>query len=127
MALLSGNCLEVLEATEVVTMVTNGPDGPHLTATWGDYVRKMGIEGDRLLIPAGYYRHMEANLQDDPRVQILIASRQVQGSMGPGQGYTLKGRAVVATSGADVDRVKAAFPWARAAVIVEVQEAIAHL
>jgi hypothetical protein len=29
--------------------------------------------------------------------------------------------------GEDVDRVKASFPWARGALIVEVTEAVAHL
>lgn len=127
MTLLEGACREVLDETEVVALVTMGPDGPHITATWGDYVRTLGIVDDRLVIPAGYYRQMEANLGRNPAIQVLVASRRVQGSHGPGQGFTLKGTGTIVDSGEDVDRVKAAFPWARGALIVQVTEADAHL
>jgi predicted pyridoxine 5'-phosphate oxidase superfamily flavin-nucleotide-binding protein len=127
MALLEGACREVLEATEVVTIVTDGPTGPHIAATWGEYVRRVGIEGDRIIIPAGFYHHMQENLERDPSIQLLVASRQVQGGMGPGQGFTLRGAAHLETEGDAMDRVKEHFPWARAALVVEVTEAIAHL
>lgn len=93
----------------------------------GEYVRRLGIEDDRLVIPVGYLRQMEANLERDPKVQLLVASRAVEGKLGPGQGFTLKGTGSVVTSGEDVERVKSHFPWARAALIIEVSEAIAHL
>lgn len=127
MTLLAGDCREVLEATEFVAIVTNGPDGPHIAATWGDYVRQLGIEGDRLLIPAGYYRHTEENLARDPRVQLLAASRRAEGSVGPGQGYVLKGTGSIVTSGDEMDRVRAHFAWARGALVVRVEEATAQL
>jgi len=127
MALLDGACREVLEKTEFVAMVTAGPQGPHITATWGDYVRKLGFEGDRLLIPAGYYHQMEANLARDPEIQLLVASRAVDGKLGPGQGFTLKGTGTIVDSGVEMDRVKADFPWARAALVIKVVEAAAHL
>ena len=127
MTLLDGPCREVLEKTEFVAMVTAGPQGPHITATWGDYVRTLGFEGDRLLIPAGYYHQMEANLERDPEIQLLVASRGVEGKLGPGQGFTLKGTGKIVESGEEMDRVKAHFPWARGALVVEVAEAVSHL
>jgi hypothetical protein len=127
MSLLEGSCREVLDKTEVVALVTEGPDGPHITATWGDYVRTLGIGEDRLVIPAGFYRQMEANLARNPAIQILVASREVQGNIGPGQGFTLKGTGRIVDSGEDMDRVKAHFTWARGALIVDITEAIAHL
>ena len=127
MTLLDGPCREVLEKTEFVAMVTAGPQGPHITATWGDYVRTLGFEGDRLLIPAGYYHQMEANLARDPEIQLLVASRAVEGKLGPGQGFTLRGTGKIVDSGEEMDRVKAHFPWARGALVVEVVEAIPHL
>ena len=127
MSLLEGACREVLDETEVVALVTEGPDGPHIAATWGDYVRTLGIGDDRLVIPAGFYRHMEANLARNPSIQILVASRKVQGNIGPGQGFTLKGTGRIVDVGADMDRVKASFPWARAALIVDITQAVAHL
>ena len=32
-------CLDVCEATEFVTIVTTGDDGPHVVGNWGDYMR----------------------------------------------------------------------------------------
>lgn len=125
--LIDGACREVLELTEFVAMVTAGPQGPHITATWGDYVRQLGVEGDRLIIPAGYYHHMEENLGADPNIQLLVASRRAEGSQGPGQGFTLKGTGKIVDSGEEMERVKSHFPWARAALIVDVVEAIPHL
>ncbi len=127
MSLLESACREVLDLTEVVALVTRGPEGPHITATWGDYVRTLGIGDDRLVIPAGSYHQMEANLARSPEIQILVASRQVQGTIGMGQGFTLKGTGTIVDSGEDMDRVKANFPWARGALIVEITEAVAHL
>ena len=127
MSLLDGGCREVLEATEFVTIVTTSTDGPHVVATWGDYIRQLGIEGDRLLIPAGYYFDTEENLHRDPRIQLLAASRRVEGRTGPGQGYVLKGTGSIVTSGEEMDRVKSHFLWARGVLVVQVEEAEAHL
>jgi hypothetical protein len=127
MTLLDGACREVLDHTEFVAMVTAGPEGPHITATWGDYVRTLGFENDRLVIPAGYYHQMEANLASNDEIQLLVASRKVAGKLGPGQGFTLKGTGEIVDSGEEMDRVKAHFPWARGALIVQVSEAVAHL
>ena len=127
MALLDSACREVLEATEFVAMVTADPQGPHITATWGDYVRKLGFGDNRLVIPAGYYHQMEANLERDPEIQLLVASRRVEGKLGPGQGFTLKGTGRIVDSGEDMDRVKTHFPWARGALVVQVSEAVPHL
>jgi len=127
MALLDGACRDVLEKTEFVAMVTTGPQGPHITATWGEYVRELGFEGDRLLIPAGYYHQMESNLERNKEIQLLVASREVQGKLGPGQGFTLKGTGTIVDSGDEMDCVKAHFPWARGALVVEVGEAVSHL
>jgi hypothetical protein len=120
-------CREVLDATEFVAMVTTGPNGPHITATWGDYVRQLGFEGNRLVIPAGYFHRMEANLERNPEIQLLVASRQVDGKLGPGQGFTLRGTGKIVASGDDMVRVKTHFLWARGALVVEVVETVSHL
>ena len=125
--LLEGACRDVLEKTEFVAMVTTGPQGPHITATWGDYVRKLGFVRDRLLFPAVYFLQMVSNVERDDGIQLLVASRQVEGNLGPGQGFTLKGTGKIVDSGEDMDRVKAHFPWARGALVVQVVEAVSHL
>ena len=118
---------EVLEATEFVAIVTSGPDGPHVVATWGDYVRQLGLDGTRLLLPAGFYHQTEENLGRDPRIQLLVASRNAEGTRGPGQGCVIEGKGAIVTSGEEADRVKARFPWARGALAVSVEKVTAQL
>jgi hypothetical protein len=127
MTMLDGTCREVLELTEFVTIVTDAIDGPHVVATWGDYVRELGLEGDRLLIPVGFLRQTEENLARDSRIQLLVASRQAQGTRGPGQGCLIEGKGTVIISGEEADRVKATFPWARGALVVNVEKVTAQL
>jgi hypothetical protein len=50
---IEGVCREVCEATEFVTIVTSGDDGPHVVGNWGDYVRVLGIKENMIVFPAG--------------------------------------------------------------------------
>ncbi|MGE5362359.1 MAG: pyridoxamine 5'-phosphate oxidase family protein [Bacteroidales bacterium] len=118
---------KVIEHAEWVAIATTGPDGPHLAATWGDYVRTLGVGDDQVLIPAGGLRTTEANIASDARVELLFASRQVQRASGAGQGCLLRGRAELQRSGPLVDRVKSHFPWARGVLVVHVEEASTQL
>jgi hypothetical protein len=120
---IDGICKEVIEKTEWIAIATIGPDGPHVVATWGDYVRALGVKNDTLLIPVGFMRKTEANLQRDPRVELLCGTRQVQGTRGPGKGCGIVGKAEFQTAGPHFNAVKAKFPWARAAIVVSVDEA----
>lgn len=112
---------ELLDKTEFVTIVTEGPDGPHVVGNWGDYLRRLGFDEDRLVMPAGYYRQTEENLQRNNRVQVLVASRAVQGNHGPGQGCVLRGTGVILEQGELAERAKSAFPWARGALVITVE------
>ena len=127
MAILDAGSREVLGATEFVAIVTSGPDGPHVVGTWGDYVRQLGFDDDKLRIPAGYYQDTEENLSRDSRIQLLVASRNAEGTQGPGQGYVLEGTGSIVTSGEEMDRVAARFPWARGALVVRLEKASAQL
>jgi len=122
MAKIEGICREVCEATEFVTIVTAGDDGPHVVGNWGDYMRILGIGEDTIVLPAGRYRQTEQNLRKDNRVQLLVASKKVQGSRSAGQGCLIVGTAEIISSGDPVDAVKAHFPWARGALIIRVTE-----
>jgi hypothetical protein len=127
MAKIVGICKEVLEKTEWIAIATSGPDGPHLVATWGDYVRALGIDGGTLLIPVGHMHKTEANLKHGNRVELLCGTRQVQGTHGPGKGCGVVGKAEFQTAGPHFDAVKAKFGWARAALIIHVEEAKTQL
>lgn len=124
---IDGVLRNLLDSTEFLAIVSVGQDGPHVTGNWGDYLRKLGIDDDRLVLPAGYYRQTEANLQRDPRVQVMVASRKVAGSRSPGQGGVITGRGEVVSDGPDAERAKAAFPWARGALVIHVEGFAAQL
>lgn len=45
-----------MDKTEWVAIVTSGADGPNLVATWGEYVRTIGMkDGEVIIIPLGPY------------------------------------------------------------------------
>ncbi len=122
MTKLGGTCKEVMDRTEWVAIATCWKDGPHLVATWGDYVRSLGMSEDTIIVPAGMFRQTEENLKKDNRVEVLIASKEVEGGHGPGQGCSLTGKAEIQTSGQFADAAKKKFPWARGALVIRVDE-----
>ncbi len=116
-------CRNVCEATEFVAIVTMGEGGPYMVGNWGEYMRTLGVRETTLVFPAGRYRQTEENLRRNDRIQLLVASKKVQGSRGgAGQGCLISGRGEIVTSGELVDEVKAKFAWARGALVVHVEE-----
>jgi len=122
MTKIEGACRDICEATEFVAIVTMGDDGPHVVGNWGDYMRVLGIKGDTIVFPAGRYRQTEKNLLNNNGIQLLIASKKVQGTRSPGQGCLIVGRGEILSSGEIVDAVKAKFPWARGALVIHVED-----
>ena len=119
---IEGVCRDVCEATEFVTIVTTGDDGPHVVGNWGDYMRVLGIKEDTIVFPAGRYQQTEKNLRRNNRIQLLVASKKVQGTRSPGQGCLIIGTGEILTSGDIMDTVKTKFPWARGALVVHVED-----
>ncbi len=94
--------------------VTQGPAGPHLVATWNSYIEV--VDGaDTLVFPAGGYRRTEDNLRGGSPVQMIVG-----GHVPEGVGFRLTGRATLEVGTPHHARVKQRFPWARAAVVVQV-------
>ncbi|MCL5072559.1 MAG: pyridoxamine 5'-phosphate oxidase family protein [Actinobacteria bacterium] len=119
---IEGISREVLDKTEWVAIVTQGEDGPHLVATWGDYVRQIGAVDDKIIIPVGTYSKTEENLKKNKNIQLLIVSKQVNGTHGPGQGCRLLGEGEIQKEGKILEKVKEKFSWARGALIVKINE-----
>jgi len=124
MNILNATIKDVIEKTEVVAIATFGENGPHLVATWGDFIKSLDInDGKTIIIPVGGYHQTEKNLNDDNRIELLVGSKQVQGKNGPGTGYRLVGRAEITASGKFAELTKAKFPWARGALVIQVEKA----
>jgi len=124
MNILNATIKDVIEKTEVVAIATFGENGPHLVATWGDFIKSLDInDGKTIIIPVGGYHQTEKNLNDDNRIELLVGSKQVQGKNGPGTGYRLVGRAEITASGKFAELTKANFPWARGALVIQVEKA----
>jgi len=113
--------LEVLKQDGVVAIATLGEDGPHMVNTWNSYVRI--TDDGRLMIPAGYMHHTEANIATNSNVLITLGSSKVAGKNGPGTGFLIKGTAAFIFSGPDFDATKKRFAWARAALAVTILSA----
>ena len=112
---------DVLKKDGVVAIATVGEDGPHMVNTWNSYVRL--TDDGRMLIPAGFMHRTEVNIRFNPDVLITCGSSKVQGKIGPGTGFLIKGSAEFRESGADFERMKATFGWMRAVVIVTIESA----
>ena len=123
MVKIEGNCKDIIEKAEWVAVATTGVDGPQLSATWGDYIRTLGIrDGGIVLVPIAGYHGTEQNLAKDNRIEMLWATRQVQGKFGPGNGCKIKGTGEIQASGEFAEAAKEKFPWARAVLVVKIQE-----
>jgi Pyridoxamine 5'-phosphate oxidase len=112
---------EILNHEGIVAIATHDVKEAHLVNTWNTYLTV--TQDGRLLFPAGGMNVTERNLGKDNRVQMTVGSREVKGLRGPGAGYLIRGTASFLASGPDFLAVKGKFPWARAAVEVQVASA----
>jgi predicted pyridoxine 5'-phosphate oxidase superfamily flavin-nucleotide-binding protein len=123
MAQIYGQCREVMDKTEWAAITSLGSDGPHTVATWGDHLMDTDSGDDEVIvIPAGKYNKTEQNLRENGRLELLIASKQVQGSYGVGQGCRISGEGGLQTTGRFADMARERFPWARGALVIKVKE-----
>jgi hypothetical protein len=128
MAKIEGKCREVVDKAEWVCIGTSGIDGPNLVGTWGDYVRALGIRNDEIvLVPAAGYYKAEENIAKGSKVELLWATRAVEGTYGPGKGCKIRGTGEFQTSGEFAEETKQKYPFARAVLVVKVEEVIEQL
>ena len=121
---LDEKCREVVEKTEWIAISTSSGREPHTVAAWGYRLRKIGIQnGGTIVLPAGKYFRTEENLRRDPRIQLLVASSEVQRADGQkGQGYRISGKGEIQTEWELADLSKTEFPWARGALVVRIEK-----
>lgn len=109
--MLNEKFIEVLKHDGVVTIVTQGEDGPHLVNTWNDFLYI--TEDERILIPAAAMKKREKNaLADDGKIQLALGTREVKGYKDyPGTGFVVKGKANFLTEGSEFDLMKEKYPF----------------
>jgi hypothetical protein len=123
MAKIEGASKEILEKADYIAIATAGTEGPHLAATWGDYIKKIGFANDEMvLVPMYGFRTTERNLKADSRVELIFASKLVKSAQSLGRGCRIRGKGHVETSGERFDATKKAFSWARGVLVVTVEE-----
>jgi predicted pyridoxine 5'-phosphate oxidase superfamily flavin-nucleotide-binding protein len=118
---IEGTCRQVCETTEFVAIVTADEDGPHVVGHWGNYMF-LDLEEGMIAFPVGRYQKTGENLKKNPRVQLLAASKKVQGTKSMGQGCLMSGTAEIVAAGPAVEAVRVKFPWARGAIVVRVED-----
>ena len=103
----------VLAQEGSAAFVTQGPAGIHLVATWNSYIDV--VDDGTLVFPAGGYRKTQENLRHDSTVQMILGGR-----IPDGVGFRLTGRAEIEVDTPRHARLRARFPWSRAAVVLHV-------
>ncbi len=96
--------------------VTQGPEGPHLVATWNSYLRV--LDDRTVAFPAGGYRRTEENVRSGSAVQMILGARNPKGV-----GFRLSGQAEFQAGTPIHEQLKRDFPWCRAAVLLHVTRA----
>jgi hypothetical protein len=113
---------EMIGKCEFASIGTIWKDRPHLVATWSEFISVVTRNGDKfLVIPAGGYTHTEENLKENPHIQVLFGSKELEGKSGKGSGYRISGKGEVQTSGDIYDLVKSKYSWARGALVIAVE------
>jgi hypothetical protein len=118
--MLNEKIIEILKHEGPATFATYGTDGIHLAATWNSYIET--LQNDTLLIPAGHLNKTQRNVESGSEVQMILASKDVAGLQGGGAGFLLKGKAKFEAEGANFDKIKSGFDWARSVMVFNVRE-----
>ena len=63
----------------------------HVANTWNKYL--ILTEDEKILIPCFGFRKTEENAKSNPQLEVTIGSHEVQGKMGMGTGFLLRGKA----------------------------------
>lgn len=111
--------LEVLKHEGVVTIISNAKGNLCVTNTWNSYVK---VKDNSLLIPAGGMHHLEENIQIDSEVLLTFGSKEVKGTVGPGAGFHVLGKAEFLTEGPEYEEMKAFKPFLTRVLKVTVED-----
>lgn len=101
--------LEVLKHEGVVSIVTYGSEGAHVSNTWNSYITI--ISENKILIPAAAMIKTEKNINGNSKVKLTLGSRDVMGYRYMGTGFLLEGTAKFLKEGKEFDMMKEKFSF----------------
>ncbi len=110
--------MTVVSKEGVVSIVSCSDDEAHVVNTWNSYLAFPGE--NRILIPVYGMRKTQKKVEKNQNVLITLGTKEVEGKMGPGTGYLIKGIAKFMKSGPEFDTMKQKFSWANRVLEVTV-------
>ena len=100
---------EVVSKEGVVSIVSCADGEAHVVNTWNSYL--VLPDEERILLPAWAMRKTEKKVDKNNNVLLTLGSREVDGRMGPGTGFLIKGTAKFISSGPEFDMMKNKFSF----------------
>ena len=110
--------MTVVSKEGVVSIVSCLDDEAHVVNTWNSYLAFPAE--DRLLIPVYGMRKTQKKVENNNNVLLTLGTKEIEGKMGPGTGYLIKGTAKFMKSGPEFDMMKKKFSWANRVLEVTV-------
>ncbi|WP_033169355.1 pyridoxamine 5'-phosphate oxidase family protein [Selenomonas sp. ND2010] len=96
--MLSDVFFDCIKHDGIVSVASVSAEGkPHIANTWNKYL--IVTTDEKILIPAFGFRKTEANVKQNPYVEVTLGSHEVQGKMGMGTGCLLTGTAAFYSDG----------------------------
>ncbi len=110
--------MSVVSKEGVVSIVSCAEGEAHVVNTWNSYLSFP--EENKLLIPVYGMRKTQKKVEINENVLLTLGTKEIEGKMGPGTGYLIKGTAAFKREGVNFESVKTAFPWANRVLEVTV-------
>ena len=109
---------DVVSKEGVVSIVSCADGEAHVVNTWNSYL--VLPDNSRILLPAWAMRKTEKNVIQNDKVLLTLGSKEIEGKMGQGTGFLIKGTAKFLTSGPEFDMMKEKFAFLTRVVEVTV-------
>jgi hypothetical protein len=110
--------MTVVSREGVVSIVSCSDDEAHVVNTWNSYLEFP--DENRILIPVYGMRKTQEKVEKNNNVLLTLGTKEIEGKMGPGTGYLIKGTAKFMKSGPEFDIMKEKFSWANRVLEVTV-------
>lgn len=107
--MLTDKFLDVISHEGVVAIVSCADNEAHVVNTWNTYLHI--TDDERILLPAWAMRKTEKKVLKNNNVLLTVGSKEVEGKMGPGTGFLIKGTARFIASGPEWDMMKEKFSF----------------